>query len=1332
MPARSNRTEASAAKGTREGRRVMNAMNGSQLRNVVLWKARTGIASCLIAMVWVLLVPVLALAQSGAGSIQGAVKDLSGAVVSGAKIHVVNSATHVEFDTVSNQVGFYEVPQLFTGTYLMTVTAPGMQTYQTSVELLVAQNAVIDPQLIPGEVSQTVEVNADTIQLTTKDSPAIESTLDSQSINQLPENGRQLTTLLNLSVPGLEKTGTSLNGMNPEGLEFIVDGVPTRNNNQGGIPQSKTELLDPDAVQEVRVEVSNSGAQYATPGTAILSTKSGTNEIHGTLFETARNNGFGIARHRQDPVGQPPPEYIRNEFGVAAGGPLLIPHFYDGRDKTFWFFAYERYSLANNSSTGLAVPTVAMRQGDFSGLVSSAGVRQIIFDPATTVSTTNCAYLTAQNKGKVTASNYCRTPFPGNVIPQSEESPFAKTYFGLIPQPTTGDNPLVSQNYFGPVPVYQVAPQQTFRLDHVFNQSNRAYLRYTHQQSAVNISGTVQNVAASGIPAGAAMGYTNNPSDSYFGVVGFTHVFSSTFFSETILSQQWFGVSQFSGVAPDRNYEAMLGLPNNFGEPGFPNVSGLITNMAGSQTTNAHQSQINSLLDENLTKVIGRHQIVFGGRLTHTRQSNQPNGLADSITWGNKPTAIYDPSSVNNYNNIANTGYADPSLFLGSAGSYSVNLEPPRVRYHEWGTAFYVQDNFHVISRLTLNLGLRYEAHPALVTEGGLNTSFDLKNDAVVLASTPAQLIARGYTTQAIITNDNFIGMRFETPQEAGMPAGTLMNSYNWNFLPRVGAAWTISKSKYSPILRGGYGIYLYESPLADFANHPESNNPLTATYTQSYSTAAQAVDGLPNEMLRYNGPVKFGVAGLNTSGVVNSASTTAILPGPATNIWANSPDWKPVHVQQANVTLEAPLPARSALRLSWVYSKTTDLDVSESYNNAPSTYQWEAATGTVPPTGSASVIGTPLQNTYSVVATNPYDNTTYGASTYHTKDGFANYNALQVSYQRLFNHGSAYQLSYVYAKSLHAGGDNYTGNSDTTVYPDANYPGVLGSRGVVSFPNGPAFAGIAPPSRPSGLPAWEAWHEMIKYQLYELDPASPKLHLKFNGIYDLPVGRGKRFFPNTRRWMDEIIGGFQLAGNTSVVSQVFQPSTSNWGPTNPLIVYKHAHKVNDCSSGVCHIEYQWYNGYISPLLNPKDPQYPGAGVSGGCTTTCISGIPGNYVPYQIPIGNNPTLTTFNSNNASVLLLNGKSVSAAYDAGPNGANYTGKTFLNGPVNWVANVSIFKVFPIREGMALRLNLDAFNVFNMPGENNPDVGTGLEKYQTSYQDPRQLQITVRLTF
>jgi len=1289
-------------------------------------------ALCIPALFFALWCPC-ASAQSGIGSIQGTVTDPTGALVPGAAIHVVNEGTHVALDTKSNDAGFFQVPGLFTGTYRVTVKSPGMKEYETSIELLVAQTGIINPKLEVGAETQHVIVNADTVQLTTNDSASIGSTLENQRINQLPENGRVLTTLLNATTPGLENGGTNMNGMNPASLDYVVDGANLTSNNAGGLLYPQTEMIDPDSIQEVHVQASNGGAQYATPATVIMSTRSGTRNLHGTMFETARNNAFGVAKPRQAVADYVAPQLIRNEFGISAGGPVILPHLYHGRNKTFWFFAYERYSDAQQTPGLTAVPTygtpgmtgpgAGMNNGDFSTLVSKAGVLQTLYDPATTSNSSKCAATGAANP-------YCRTPFPNNQIPLSEESPFAKVYYDIIPKPNIAGvtNPLIQNNLSYNSPTYQVAIQETARIDHEFNENNRTFLRFSHSGSPVNIAGGPDNLAADGLPAGAALGFNNNLNNNYSTSLDYTHVFSPSFFAETIYSMQWFSSNKIPGADLNRDYESMLGLPNNFGESGFPAIKGIIEPLTSSQTNNQANDQINAILDENLTKTIGRHQLLFGGRFSHIREAVLPNGTADSITYGANEAAVYQPTSKANYTALANTGYADAGLFLGGAGSYVVNLQTLHTHVHLNELDAYIQDDFHVSKKLTLNLGLRYEARPAMWTKGGVANSFDLKNDAIVLSSPISQLIAEGYTTQAIITNDANIGVKFETAQDAGFPSGSsLMYNNDLNFLPRLGLAWTPFRR--GTVIRGGFGQYMNASPLLDYATHFVQNNPFKAQYTQSYSAAAQAIDSLPNELLRYNDPVQFPVTGLNSANVVNTNVTNAILPGGT--LWSSAPNFKPIEVNEFNVTVEQPLPGRSALRVTYLYSHSFNLDLQDSYNNPPTTYQYEMAHGQLPPTGGASVIGTPLQNTYATTATGPYDQTTWGANNWETKNGWSNYNALQVNYQRLYHHGLAYQISYVYGKSMKVGGDVVGGaGSNVSVDPYANYPGALGTLSQMSLlpASSTPYAGIAPPAPPapsSIAPLWQDYHAMDRFQLYQLDANIPKLDIKFNGIYDLPVGRGKWLLRNSPRWLDEIVGGFQISGLGSVVSQVFNPYSGNWGPTAPIQVLKHKVPVTDCRSGACVKGYLWFNGYLSPLV-----------IGANCPNTpaCVTGLPSSYQPYQTPINNNPSNTTYFSTNDVNVTLPGSTtpITSAYDAGPIGTNYTSRTYLNGPLNWVADLSLFKVFPIKNDMNLRLNFDAFNAFNHQGNTNPGTTDGIANSLASYNTSRELQITARFSF
>jgi hypothetical protein len=314
----------------------------------------------------------------------------------------------------------------------------------------------------------------------------------------------------------------------------------------------------------------------------------------------------------------------------------------------------------------------------------------------------------------------------------------------------------------------------------------------------------------------------------------------------------------------------------------------------------------------------------------------------------------------------------------------------------------------------------------------------------------------------------------------------------------------------------------------------------------------------------------------------------------------------------------------------------------------------------------------------------------------------------------------------------MHAGGDQQTYTTTSFVDPIANYPGVLGAEGAMTSPYGMLGPSRTPPARPSGVPAWADYHALDRFEQYQLDNNTPVLHFKGNGVLDLPVGRGKRYLGHLNRFWNEILGGYQIAGDGNIVSQVFQPPNGNWGPTNPITMYKHKVPINDCRSGVCQKSYMWYNGYLGPTV------LPGAASCG--SANIVTGLPGNYVPYQTPINNTPPPCTgtatgaaayYGDNDVVVKLANGTQNTIAYDSGPQGANPVSNDWLNGPINWTIDVSIFKVFPITTGVNLRVNVDAFNALNMQGYTNPGAA-GVENLLSSANTPRQIQITARLSF
>ncbi len=1228
--------------------------------------------SVISVLAGLLVQPVELLSQSGAGSIQGTVQDATLAAIPAAEVHVLNTKTGVTTDTKANEIGFYSVRGLFAGEYTITFSSHGMKKYETNVSLQNSQVAVLNPTLTAGDVSERITVAADSVQLATYDSGTVSTFLDASRIDQLPQNGRNILGLAQKTVPGLEGNGTRANGLMQEAMEYSQDGAPMTNRNFGGEGNTaQSTLPDPDSVQEAKFETLNSSAQFATPATVILTTKSGTNVVHGSVFETFRNNYFGVAKSRQNPADFAAPHLVRNEFGGSVGGPIVIPKLYSGKNKSFFFFAYERFSLRQDSSQLVRVPTVPMRSGDFSGLINSAGILQQLYDPSTT---------------QGAAQNYARLPFSNNQIPLNRISPLAKTIYAATPLPHTADNPLVNSNINDTNKTTQTVPNWTVRLDHVFNENNRVFYRFTDirqkQQALRNYpSASPANIAGGGLPAGAT-GYQAIPVNTVSHSLGFSHTFSPTFYSETIVSQQWQRMFVEGNEVSQANYEAQLGLPNNFGQIGFPEIgSNLIMPYGGSQWNYGMNQRLDTF-DENLTLISGKHQLAFGGRYRHERFGYLSDRSPDQTAFTNLATAVYDPTTGANYGARANTGYQDADFFLGAAGSYSQRKNAPfgRSRLQEFD--LYLQDNWRVSQRLTINAGLRWEGHPAPHSDGDNFATFSLKTNAIVLRHPIDHYIQNGYTTQAIIDNLRNLGAKFQTPSEAGLPAGGFYGSWK-NFMPRLGFAYTPSFARNGTVIRGGYGRYVYPVPIRNSVRYLTSVYPFTAAYSQNYNAASQSPDGLPNYLLRNTQTI---IAGQNSRNVVNTNTIDALLPGIAMSTTLDA-RYPPATVQAANFTIEQPFKDGSVFRATYVFTHGESLDQNLQYNNAPSTYVWQVATGTTPPTG-------PLAG----VATRPYDQRTWGGNVVSTKHGWSNDSAIQFNYQRPFRNGFAYQAFYVYQRAFRVGGNTFR---DNIINPAPTYaPGVL--------PQGMDTGSLISPSR-----------EFNRYQNYQIEPGMPVHRVSFNGIVEMPFGKGKRFLGNSNRFVNAVFGGFQAAFTGTVVSQGFQVAAGNWGATNPVKMYKDKAPITDCRSGVCRPAFLWFNGYISPLV-------------ANAARNGVLGLPSDYQPYLAPINNTPGATNFGNNNVSVPLKNGTTAVTAYSPGPAGANPFSHTVLQGPKNFQTDISLYKVFRLGERLRLRVNIDAFNAFNIQGLVNPDTTTGIQQLQTSYWTPRQIQFTGRLSF
>ena len=1238
------------------------------IRRQVLQPAKIAMAAWGLASVALLQMAVPAAAQTGAGSLQGVVKDASGAFVPDAHVAILRTDTGRRYETRSNSAGLYVFPAIEPGAYRIMVDAPGMQNWEGSLQLATGQGASVDVALKVGANSAAITVAGDVASPVDTVSGTLATVVEHQRIEELPLNGRSVATLVVQTAPGVDEGSGSTNrsasnlprvyGLKWGAMEFTQDGASLMDRYWGFMQVRPPGL---DTVQEFRVETNNSSAKYDHPATTIAITKSGTNTLHGSAFETARNSGLATDRQRQDFFSKPP-ELVRNEYGASLGGPIILPKIYNGRNRTFFFASYEGYDLRQYSTVGTGVPTEAMRQGNYSGLTGAGGLAITLYDPSSTGSA---------------AQNYVRTPFPNNLIPAARQSPVAAYLYGNLPAPNlAGVNPLVGNNLQWAAPNNADQRTGTMRLDQNISTRDQLYLRASY--------GAADTFATNGYNSAPIL--TNNSTNflvdhfldpSY--AASYTHVFSSTLFSELLVN---YGEERWTSIAGDRsqNYAAQLGIPNPFNKTGFPEIRSTgLTGVDTGESGNTEEDFTHIFsVDENLTKVVGRHQIQFGGRFHYEQVDDFPQQQfqVDLVQYSGLATAVYNPASGTSYSAQPNTGFAQADLFLGAANSFETLLNRNFYQFTTAEYTGYVQDNFKVSDRLTVNLGLRMEHFPIPKERNNLWISWDAKNQAVVLGQPASNLISSGATTQGIVNLYQSLGVKFETPQQAGLP-GSLTSGDAVNLDPRLGFAYKLTGGGHPLVLRGGYARYSFPIPGRYYVQRSRTNLPFSSIFQTSYSSSAQSPDGLSNYLLRNNQPF---VLGVGTSGLLSSTNPSSVAPG-SFGVDYFAPHLPSSRADEWNFTLERELPGNVLARVSYVGTRGFHLDQLYDTNQAPSSYVWEMTTGTAPPASGAN----------AGVATRLYPNLPYGTIEEFTKNGYSNYNGLTLEAEKRFSRGAAFQVFYVLSSAMRLGGNGWY--DSFKVDPNIFLPNTV----------------------PTNL------DQLNRLLNYERDPEIPKHHLRWNWVVDLPFGRGKAIGGNANRLLNTLIGGWQFAGSGNMVSRYFALTATNWGPTSPVQVYGLKNPIQDCRSGTCYAGYLYYNGYIPPT------QINTVNAAGKCTGVC--GVPANYVPDVTPIDNTPGTQYYGTNTVQVKLANGTTQAIAY---ANGVNPLQNQYVPGPLLWTSNASLFKAFQLREGCFLRFNADFFNVLNQPGLNLPDGGTGLISKQNSAQAPRQLQLTLRLTW
>jgi Carboxypeptidase regulatory-like domain len=1222
-------------------------------------------ASLAAALLWI----TAAHAQTGSGNIQGTVKDSAGAVIPSVKVSVTHIDTGRQQQTTTNEVGFYLIPSTQTGRYKINVQATGMQAWEGELLLQTGQTAVVDPVMKPGATITEITVAGDVTPLATTTGPTLGNVVERARIEELPLNGRFFNTLVVSNTPGLEGSSTSpkVYGLRPTSMEFLQDGAVLTNRDTGELSGRPPGL---DTIEEFRVETNNSSAKMNRPATTIVSTKSGSNGIHGAAFETARNSGFGVARRRQDFYDKPP-HLVRNEFGASLGAPVFLPKVYNGKNRTFFFFAYEAYRSLSATTASTRMPTMPMRQGDFSGLIDGAGRRTTIYDPWST--------------GPAPA--WQRVPYPNNVIPITRESPLAKYLYSVTPAPTHPEiNPLVADNYFAPGPSNRLDHTETTRIDHRLTDKDQLFGRFTH--------GNRWSKARSGTDGSPVLlddsaNVTFRPVRDDSAVVSWTHTFSPTFFSETLATGSHEDLFIYVGT-DSINHADRLGLPNPFHETGFPNITGTGFNMVYSYPDNKRENITRVInFDQNFTKILGRHELQFGGRYRLEQLHVLPDQqqVQGNHNFSSLGTALYDPASGSSYAAVPRTGHDSANMFLGLVGSYSAQFV--RKWYDIRGQEFagYLQDNFKVNSRLTLNMGVRWEFYPAYRESNNVLTGYDLKTHSIVNGAPLDTLYKLGVTSPVIVKNFTDIGVKFISPQQAGLPEH-LINSNPHDFGPRAGFAYKLSSGKRSTVLRGGYSLYGFPIPLRTFNARMRQNAPLNARFQQSVNNAAQSPDGLPNYGLR---SVPTIVAGVNSKDVLDPNEPGGVTRGSFLTSYFN-PHQPTTRAHEWNMTLEREILDNTVVRAGYIGTHGSRLDQYYTFNDSPDNYTWFLNTGLPVPSGE-----------FSGVARRGFDQVSYGAIEEYNKTGWSNFHGVQLELQRRYSKGYGYQVFYVMSNALRAAGDGWSSDflRESNVFLTGAVPGGL--------------------------------HERNRLLNYKRDIDIPKHRLRWNWIADLPFGPGRRFGANAKGLTERLLGGWQIAGAGSLRSNYWNLPTSNWGQFGNIEIYGLQYPIEDCRSGTCLQGYLYYNGYIpANRINSQDAQGRPNGVMG---------VPANYKPSSQPVyptpanggsSADPNFPYYETNTVFIRTKDGVLQRTSPPTSDPFLHPWRSQLIPGPMDFNMDASLFKNIRVKESFFVRFNLDFFNVLNTPGLNQPDPNTGILSLRNSRNEARQLQLTLRLTW
>ncbi len=702
-------------------------------------------------------------AQAITGDILGTVRDASGAVVPGAKVVLTQTTTGVKFMATTDTGGNYLFAQLKPNRYSLTVSKHGFQSTTVSdIDLLVGQRPRVDVVLQVGSVTETVNVNAGGIQLLDTQTSSMGQVLEDRTIVNLPLNTRNFMQLVTLAAgvspigsgnspasfwtgAGSGQVTASIAGLRESDESFLVNGIETRNSRFGSVGLRPSI----DAIQEFKMQTDNFSAETGRSAAVINTTlKSGSNQLHGSLFEFIRNDSLDANDFFFNLVGTRIPHYVQNDFGGSLGGPLVIPRVYNGHQKTFWFINYEGFRSRQGLTGTALLPSRAQLGGDLADNSAGTGIFPV-----------NSAYCQA-NPGSPKCVNVIDPttgqPFPGNVIPTNRLNPVSQKWLSFIPVP----NVVVPQGLLqNPIFNYTASPvvrndfnQFNITLNHSISSKDQIFGSYSYDDRP--------HIVPSVMPLQGVQ----YPFREQLVTLTGTHTFSPTVVNELRLGYNRNKTFLVSQAALGPNYAAdLFGFTNTSTNPfdfGVPTASIPGFNSVGSFPESIGNIDNNFQVVDNLSVVRGNHNLKAGMDYMYEPIFN----FAD---FAGIPSLVFD-------GRFTHASLGDFLLGTPFQASTSVGDASQHLRTHYY--AGYVQDDWRVTSSLTANLGIRYEYQ---------QPPYDARNRTEWFDPAVAQVV---------------------TSSSGGVRNGVVDPDYN-NFAPRVGFAYSPAFLK-NTAFRGSFGIF--------------------------------------------------------------------------------------------------------------------------------------------------------------------------------------------------------------------------------------------------------------------------------------------------------------------------------------------------------------------------------------------------------------------------------------------------------------------------------------------------------------------------------------------